>query len=292
MSDALTPIDTLAERWRDDLVLLTAAAEAAGLRALDYFRKEPDVWWKNEGRSPVSAADLAANDILKAMLLSERPNYGWLSEETDDDSARLSAETVFVVDPIDGTRAFIAGKDVWCVSAAVVHRGRPVAGVLVAPALGEIFTAAGDGPALKNGLTVSVAAPQASDALRIAGAEPLVHGLDRRSLGAVHRVAHVPSLAYRLAMVADGRIDGTLVMPNSHDWDLAAADLILQAAGGRLSRRDGTLLAYNGADVRHGLLCAAGNDLHPALLAASVGIDLSRGMPQTPSNTVAERDGQ
>ena len=89
--------------WSADLALLIAAAEAAGLKAMEFFRRSPDVWWKNQGRSPVSAADFAANDILKHELLGARPNYGWLSEETDDDAARLDCENVVVIDPIDGT---------------------------------------------------------------------------------------------------------------------------------------------------------------------------------------------
>lgn len=142
--------------WGQDLELILAAAVAAGDTALGYFRKTLDVRWKNEGRSPVSEADLAANDILKSRLLSARPDYGWLSEETDDDESRLLRETVFVVDPIDGTRAFIAGKDLWCVSVAVVHRGLPVAGVLYAPSLGEIFQATRDGEVRKNGKPIAV----------------------------------------------------------------------------------------------------------------------------------------
>ena len=151
MNARLSPDD-----WSSDLSLITMAANAAGEKALSYFRKDPDVQWKNGGRSPVSEADFAANDILKEKLLAARPNYGWLSEETDDDAARLGCDTVFVVDPIDGTRAFIAGKDVWCVSVAVVHLGRPVAGVLFAPALGELFQAVSTGDALKNGEPISV----------------------------------------------------------------------------------------------------------------------------------------
>jgi len=114
--------------WAEDLDLIRAAASAAGEVAMGFFGKSPEVWYKNENRSPVSAADFAANEKLAQMLRAARPNYGWLSEETEDDAARLGCETLFVVDPIDGTRAFIAGLDTWCVSVAVVHRAVPVAG--------------------------------------------------------------------------------------------------------------------------------------------------------------------
>jgi len=245
--------------WQDDLDLIRDAARQAGEIAHGFFGNSPEVWWKNEGRSPVSAADFAANDRLHSLLLKARPNYGWLSEETDDDTARLSAETLFVVDPIDGTRAFINGEKTWCVSVAVVHRGSPVAGVLVAPAFEEEFCAMKDGQALKNGRPVTVAAGRDDGKLLIAADESLIRTFDPAFREEVQRVHHIPSLAYRLAMVADGRIDGTVVKRNSHDWDLAAADLILERAGGRLQDLDGNRLVYNRTDVSHEMLIAGAN---------------------------------
>lgn len=259
--------------WSGDLELITSAAMAAGRRALDFFGKEPEVWWKHEGRSPVSAADFAANDILKEHLLTARPHYGWLSEETDDDESRLHRETVFVVDPIDGTRAFINGRKVWCVSVAVVHRGRPVAAALYAPALDELFTAILHGPALKNGDPIEVSAPAEGALRRLAASEDLVRNLDPAYRPLVERMPHVPSLAYRLAMVADGRLEGTIVKVNSHDWDLAAADLILDRAGGKVAGLSGNPLFYNRATVRHDVLCAASNAELGPLLQAARGLD-------------------
>ncbi|HEV7309810.1 3'(2'),5'-bisphosphate nucleotidase CysQ [Ensifer sp.] len=259
----------LAADWQADLQLIRTAAVAAGQTALGYFRKSPDVRWKNEGRSPVSEADLAANDVLKTRLLSARPDYGWLSEETDDDLSRLSRETAFVIDPIDGTRAFIGGKELWCVSVAVVHRGEPVAGVLYAPALDELFEAVAGGPALKNGAPISVREAKAGDTLHLAAAEDTIAKFASVYATPVVRVPHVPSLAYRLAMVADARIDGTLVKRNAHDWDLAAADLILAQAGGRLADLSGAPLSYNRPEVVHGVLCAAARPVLPGLIAAS-----------------------
>jgi myo-inositol-1(or 4)-monophosphatase len=247
--------DAGAGQWDDDLELLVSAATEAGEAAMGYFRNSPETWWKNEGRSPVTAADYAANDILIDRLRLARPSYGWLSEETEDDGARLGFETLFVIDPIDGTRAFMNGLATWCVSAAVVHHGRPVAGVLVAPALGETFTAALDGVALKNGFPISVRDP--SDAVAIAAPAEAFRRLQPDYLARARRVEHIPSLAYRLAMIADGRIDATLVYPHSHDWDLAAAELILERAGGRLSSLDGHVLGYNRTAVSHPALCAA-----------------------------------
>lgn len=255
--------------WEDDLALLLSASAEAGEAAMAYFRNSPETWWKNEGRSPVTAADYAANDVLIGRLRTARPDYGWLSEETEDDGGRLAAETLFVVDPIDGTRAFMNGLATWCVSAAVVHQGRPVAGVLVAPALGETFSATIDGIAQKNGFPISVR--DAGETVAIAAPAEAFRRLQPDFLARARRVEHIPSLAYRLAMIADGRIDATLVHPNSHDWDIAAAELILQRAGGRLAGFDGRPVAYNAASVSHGALLAAHETGVERLLEASRG---------------------
>ena len=258
--------------WHADLALVTEAARRAGETALSYFRQSPDVWFKNEGRSPVSAADLAANKVIEDMLRAARPDYGWLSEETDDTSDRLQRQTVFVVDPIDGTRAFIAGENTWCVSIAVVDRGRPVAAALYAPALGEEFQAVVGGTPLKNGEPVSVSIPEGDRTLRVATPQGLLNSVEAGFRTTLERVSHIPSLAYRLTMVADGTIDATLVQQNSHDWDLAGADLVLECAGGRLCTLDGRPLIYNRAEVRHGTLCAAGESVLPGLLASLAGL--------------------
>lgn len=253
--------------WAEDLVLIRDAARAAAEVAMGYFGKSPEVWYKNENRSPVSAADFAANEKLAQILRAARPNYGWLSEETEDDAARLGCETLFVVDPIDGTRAFIAGETTWCVSVAVVHRMAPVAGVLAAPALGEEFFAGAGSGAWKNGGVIRVSAPKPDIRLQLAAPEDIVARFEPGFRAGVERIRHVPSLAYRLAMIADGRIDGTLVKKNSHDWDLAAADLILSEAGGRLVGLEGKPLAYNRETVIHDTLCAASEAVLPGLLA-------------------------
>jgi myo-inositol-1(or 4)-monophosphatase len=254
--------------WQADLELITAAAREAGRVALSFFGQSPEVWWKNEGQSPVSAADYAANLSLETVLREARPAYGWLSEETDDDPSRLGRETLFVIDPIDGTRAFIAGKDTWCVSVAVVHGGRPVAGILVAPALDEEFTAVLGGPAYRNGAVIRVSATESAGPLKVACAQDMIVGFDPAIRKRIERVEHVPSLAYRLALVADGRIDATLVKRNSHDWDLAAADLILSCAGGSLTDLSGAPLMYNRQDVTHPVLVAASSQVLPELLGS------------------------
>jgi myo-inositol-1(or 4)-monophosphatase len=267
-----------------DLELILEAGEQAGRIAMSHFRKDPEVWFKNEGTSPVSAADIAVDRFLKDALLGGRPDFGWLSEETVDASDRLTHDSVFVVDPIDGTRAFVEGLDVWCVSIAVVRRGIPVAGVLVAPALGEVFSAGSAGPALKNGVPLTSRIVGSADGaggepMRFAAPQNLIAGVAQHFGRAVTRMPHVPSLAYRLAMVADGRLDATLVKPRARDWDIAAADLILKRAGGVVMSLDAREIIYNRAETDHGILVAAGDALMPRLARVVAGLQGSAPLP-------------
>lgn len=241
-----------------ELTLLRAAAEEAGRIAMRYFRKSPEVWLK-AGASPVSAADYAVDRYLRETLLAARPDYGWLSEETADDPARLRARRTFVVDPIDGTRAFIEGLDVWCVSVAVVENGRPLAGVLECPARRETFWATPGAGAFLNGDRLRVR--DLPDEPAVAGARQAIDALPPEIARRIHRHGHVPSLAYRLAMIASARLDATFVKASAHDWDLAAADLILHEAGGLVLEHRGSPPTYGGAEIRHGLLVAGSGEL-------------------------------
>jgi len=254
---------------RLDLDLLRQAGAEAGRIALGYFRRDPQVWMKG-GTSPVSEADYAVDRFLRDTLLEARPDYGWLSEETVDTAERLGRRRTFVVDPIDGTRGFLAGSDVWCVSMAVVEDGRAVAGVLDCPARGEVFSAQLGGGSHKNGKPLAVEA--VGERPRIAGPRVLVDRLPPPVRDSVTRVTYVPSLAYRIAMIADGTLDATFVKANARDWDLAAADLVLSEAGGALRRTDGQAPRYCGTDTIHGLLVAGSGptlDIMRAVVAAS-----------------------
>ncbi len=255
----------------DDLRLIRETAIKAGDIAMGYFRSNPQVWYKN-GTSPVSEADMAVNTFLHDNLRAERPDYGWLSEETADDQSRLSGNAVFVVDPIDGTRAFVKGDDRWCVSVAVVRNGLSTAGVLVCPARGEVFEAHIGADALKNGDPIHVCVQ--GEAISIAAAQSVLNRLPKTFMQNKQSAPHVPSLAYRIAMVADGRLDATLVRPDAHDWDLAAADLILRRAGGAMVDPSGAQLRYDRKSVKHGVLIAASKAFLPELCKVICGIDL------------------
>lgn len=243
---------------REDLALLRDAAREAGVIAMRYFGNNPQVWMKG-GTSPVSEADHAADAYLRETLLRARPDYGWLSEETADDHARLSARRTFVVDPIDGTRGFLDGLHSWCVSVAVVERGRSLAGVLECPAKHETYWAVPGEGAFLNGRRLRTRS--LGETVDIGGPKALVDMMPEAWQGRLRRAAYIPSLAYRLAMIANGKLDATFVKPNAHDWDIAAADLILSEAGGALLDRGGKPPRYAGEVINHGALAAGSGEL-------------------------------
>jgi myo-inositol-1(or 4)-monophosphatase len=258
LPDAEVDIDLA--RVRDQL---TAAVREAGALALTTFRGQLKSWIKGKS-SPVSEADLAVDALLRKQLLAIH-HVGWLSEETEDDPARLRQAEVWTVDPIDGTRGYLAGSPDWAVSAALVRNGRPVIAALYAPVTDELFLA-GAG----HGATLNDTRIHASAGDDIAGRT--FSGPKRRLdvLAAVEpRIQAVPrisSLALRLARVAVGALDGSFAGPNSHDWDLAAADLLVHEAGGALTDMSGEVLIYNRPEPIHQATLAAGRARHAALL--------------------------
>lgn len=231
--------------------------------------------WEKLGGSPVTEADMAVDLFLRESLLAARPGYGWLSEETADNPVRRTCEHTFIVDPIDGTRGFIAGDKRWCISMAVVAEGRPTTAVLFAPALGKIFWAEEGKGAFDDGGPLAVSTCGSLAKARLAGARSWLRDAAFERYG-IHIEAHMPSLAYRIACVADGSIDAAFASPRAHDWDLAASDLLVHEAGGRLTGLDGLAPRYNRAELTHGVLGAANGALQEELLAVLRGVAQTR----------------
>jgi myo-inositol-1(or 4)-monophosphatase len=261
----------LAREGAAALPALIEAAREAGELILRSFRPgahaATTVRWKH-GNSPVTAADEAADALLRARLSAAFPQAGWLSEETVDDPARLARPRVLVVDPIDGTRAFMTGDSRFAVCAALVAGGLPIAGVVHLPARAETFAAALGGGARLNGAPARVAAATRLEGARLGGPRPMVEALARAGANVVQQ-ARIPSLAYRIVSVASGALDAALASPNAHDWDLAAADVILHEAGGSLTGLEGGRPVYNRPEPRHAELVAAPLALRDALLDAA-----------------------
>jgi myo-inositol-1(or 4)-monophosphatase len=242
---------------------LEAGVREAGALALSMFRKPMNNWTKGEAQSPVSEADIAVDNLLRERLHDNL--IAWLSEESIDDPVRLEARYVWVVDPIDGTRAYIGGLPDWSVSAALVENGRPVAACLFAPVSEEFFSAIAGAGATRNGAAIAVSNGTGLAQARIAGPKRLLERLQAVS-PPFTVMPRTHSLALRLARVAEGTFEAAFAGGNSHDWDLAAADLLVHEAGGALSPFGGGSVTYNCPVPRHGMLVAAGKDRHAALL--------------------------
>ncbi|GAB4262728.1 MAG: 3'(2'),5'-bisphosphate nucleotidase CysQ [Pararhodobacter sp.] len=257
------------ESYAADLALLIDAALGAGEIARRHFRNRPKVWDKGDGQGPVTEADLAVNDHLNAVLTAARPGYGWLSEESDSlaDPHRQGAEATFVIDPIDGTRAFIDGQPGFAHALAVVRDRRAVAGVVHLPMLDLTYGATLGGGATLNGAPIRASQRVEADGASVLAARP---ALDPNQwpggMPALKRHFR-PSLAWRLALVAEGRFDAMLTIRDAWDWDVAGASLIATEAGATVTDRAGNPLRFNGPKMRSPGVIAAPAALHARLLA-------------------------
>ena len=253
------------EHQSRDAELLKSSVREAGALALSLFRTELKNWTKGAS-SPVSEADIAANDLLEARLRSATPDYGWLSEESADDEIRLDKRLVWIVDPIDGTRGYLAGREDWCVSVALVEDTAPVLAAVYAPASEEFFFAMRGQGARHNDAPIVVTGGTELDFSRVAGPKPLAERL-KPWAGDITLHPRIASLALRLCRVAQGSLDVAFAGGQSRDWDLAAANLIVHEANGIMTSLSGDEILYNRRDVMHGVLVAAGQDRHARIVS-------------------------
>jgi myo-inositol-1(or 4)-monophosphatase len=243
-----------------------ARVREAGEIARRFFGGEYKSWNKSRG-NPVTEADIEIDSFLRTTLLDARPSYGWLSEETVDDPARLFSKRMFIVDPIDGTYGFLKHRPDFTIVAAVVENGRPVAGAIYNPIKEEMFEATKGLGARKNGAPIQVTARS-----NFAGARLLAEKKVMEPARWVHPwpaslIAETrASAAYRMALVAAGEFDAMLSLSPKSDWDVAAGDLIVHEAGGRVTTREHDLLIYNREKPEHRSVICAGPRLHKALL--------------------------
>jgi myo-inositol-1(or 4)-monophosphatase len=251
-----------------DLALLTDAIRMAGRVATSFTGNTARRWDKPGGAGPVSEADIAVNHYLATILRLARPDYGWLSEETEDSEARLTRDTVFIVDPIDGTRSFVEGSRTWAHSIAVAHRGTVTAGAIYLPQRDLLYTAARGKGAWLNGEPLAVSAQDDIETAQVLATRPVlspehwpggVPGFNR---------SHRPSLAYRLGLVGEGRYDAMLTLRPTWEWDVAAGALIVEEAQGTCTDRAGRALRFNNPLPQVDGMIAAGPKLHGPLLRA------------------------
>jgi myo-inositol-1(or 4)-monophosphatase len=242
-----------------------SAAREAGALAMTYFGKDYAKWDKGNN-NPVTDADMAVDQFLRQRMGAFAPGYGWLSEETVDDKSRHTAQRVWVVDPIDGTRAFIRGQPHFAVSIALLEDNRPISAVIFNPATDELFEASDTGPALLNGAKVQVTTKAELHNARMLAVQGLFqHKRWTNPWPAMH-VESRNSIAYQVALTASGHFDGCMNLWGAYDWDLAAADLILRTAGGHITDHTGAALLFNQKTPRHPSIVAANPALHGLLL--------------------------
>ena len=244
---------------------LTTVMHAAGEIARATARRPFKRWTKGADRSPVTEGDIAVNEFLHEQLSALLPDAGWKSEESNADLPDRAVPLAWIVDPIDGTRAYISGSADWSISVALAEDGRPLIAAIYAPVTDEMFLALHDRGATLNGIPIRVSSGAALAGAKVAGPKRY---LDRLSAiePAIQAQPKVHSLALRIARIAHGALDAAFASGGSHDWDLAAADLSVHEAGGALTDFTGRPLRYNKPESAHGALIAAGHPRHAALI--------------------------
>lgn len=236
----MTPERCVMEHER---TILCRAVIAAGQRALAMAHAGFDVHTKAD-RSPVTSADLEVNRLLEASLLGAFPNDGWLSEESPDTADRLSKSRVWVVDPIDGTKAFIKRRPHFVISAALVQDSQPVLGAIYNPSTGELFFAAQGAGARLNDKPIQASAPATSRLALLVNQSELDSGRFR-ILGETAECRSFGSIAYSLALIAAGVAPAMLTFERENEWDLAAATVLIREAGGSITDGAGQQLQFN-----------------------------------------------
>ncbi len=257
-----------------DLELIRAAVLTAGELALAEREAGLKIWSKSGG-SPVTSADMAVDQALRDTLLTAHPDYGWLSEETADSEDRLSRRRIFVVDPIDGTVAYMKGKPWWCIPIAVVEDGRPVAAVIHAPALGETFEATVGGGARLNGRPITASDTTDLDDASVLADARLMEGPQWDEPWPQMRFEKRNAIAYRMALVAAGAFDAAIALTPKWDWDVCAGALIAAEAGAKVSDHHGREWRFNQPDPRQNSLICSAPRLHPLIVRRTGPIPLA-----------------
>ena len=252
---------------RDELKLAMEAARSAGALTLKYYQGRYELSDKGHD-NPVTTADLEADAHLKEMLLGTYPDYGWLSEETADNPARLERETVWIVDPIDGTKEFVEGVPEFVVSIALVEGGEPTVAAMYNPAADELFVAARGGGSFLNGKRVFCTnLSNLGQAALIVSRSETKRGEIDPFLPHLREVRPIGSVAYKLALVAAGRADLNISVQPKNEWDVCAGDLLVREGGGQMLDLEGQVRLYNQEDPHiKGGLVAGNSPLTEAML--------------------------
>jgi len=247
---------------KEDLSLIKDVVRRAGTIAKDAFEANDSKRWKKADSSPVTEADIAVNDFLLQELRAARPGYGWLSEETKDDYSRHACPRSFVVDPIDGTRAFIDRTPNFAVCVAVIEKGKAIAGVVFNPLKDEMYEAYLGGGAKLNGRQLSAPDSDKISGIHMVGYPRKFRRLDFPDMN----VSVANSMAYRICLVASGEAHATIAFTPKSDWDVAAASLIATESGAVITDIRGKPPVFDTETTSGlGVICA-GPRLHALLV--------------------------
>lgn len=213
-------------------------------------------------QDPVTVADLEANRILREKLLRRFPNFGWLSEETQDNMERLKKKWVWVVDPIDGTKEFIDGIPEFTISVALVREGHPLIAAIYNPTTKELFTAMRGKGAWLNGNRIQANHILKDRPIILASRSEVKRG-EFQPFEAYAIVKPVGSIAYKLSLVAAGRADATFSLGPKNEWDIAAGVLLVEEAGGRVTDKEGNPFKFNQPNTLvNGIIAATQDTYH------------------------------
>jgi myo-inositol-1(or 4)-monophosphatase len=254
-----------------ELRVLVDSLTEAGRHLLHTVEEGFAVHTKSD-HSPVTTADLEVNHLIHEAIRRHFPDDGWLSEEEPDDLARLQKKRVWILDPIDGTRAFIKKVPQFCIAAALIENGHPVVAGILNPATGELFTAIrGGGIRLTRDTPVALAEQKPERPVVLVNPSELQAG--RFCSLAPHIVCRpIGSIAYALALVAAGRADAAVMLTGGNEWDVAAGVLLVEESGGTVTDTRGRGLRFNQNELRlHGAI-AVGPHTDPSLITAIKGL--------------------
>ncbi len=229
----------------NDLKLAINASLKAGEIIMQYYCDDYEI--KEKGyHNPVTTADKEADSYLKSTLMSARPQYGWLSEETVDSKNRLNKEKVWIVDPLDGTKEFIEGVPQFVVSIALVEKGIPIIGVLHNPVTKETFHAAkGEGAYLNQGQYRCSIKDSTRDMVILNSRSETRRGLWEPYKKHFKELRPIGSVAYKMGLTAIGKADIFATLRPKNEWDICAGTCLINEAGGKVINLNGKEITFN-----------------------------------------------
>jgi len=237
----------------------------AGKLALKWFKKDPEQWKKDDG-SLVSKADIEINDLLNKLLKNKNPEFGWLSEENEDDRSRLNKKITFVVDPLDGTKAFLEGKKEFSISVAIVKNGLPISGIVFSPSTGEMFEAEKNKGSWKNNKKVIISKYNRLEKCKMIAFKPMFSHPAWKEPWPKMDVENRNSIAYRMALVASGQYDAMMALNSKNDWDIAAGDLLISESGGIVTLHTNKKIIYNTENTKKPSVIGTNKAIHEKII--------------------------